>query len=138
MKSFHLLLIYLNTITSVKGVLQQLLMNELLEPEYNSQENLTSTIISTTFVFNDNAELLSNKIMYIIERSDEYVGKIIANYAEKIFQIGILNNLYDFSLSILNNSSKLLTDLNRDTNNKLELPLLNDLEIGRASCRERV
>ncbi|KAF0278636.1 hypothetical protein FOG50_00529 [Hanseniaspora uvarum] len=129
MKNLHLLLIYLNTIASVKGVLQQLLMDELLEPEYNSQENLTSTIISSTFVFNDNAELLSNKITFIMERSNEYIGKIIDNYAEKIFQIGILNNLYDFSLNILNSSSKIPIDLNKDSNNKLELPLISDIGV---------
>jgi len=104
-------------------------MDELLEPEYNSQENLTSTIISSTFVFNDNAELLSNKITFIMERSNEYIGKIIDNYAEKIFQIGILNNLYDFSLNILNSSSKIPIDLNKDSNNKLELPLISDIGV---------
>lgn len=126
-KNFHLLLIYLNTIASVKSVLQQLLIDELLEPEYNSQENLTSTIISSTFVFNDNARLLSDKIMYIMERSDDYIAKILDNYADKIFQIGILDNIYDFSIHILNNNPKSPINLNKNVNESLEIPSINEL-----------
>lgn len=126
-KNFHLLLIYLNTIASVKSVLQQLLIDELLEPEYNSQENLTSTIISSTFVFNDNAKLLSDKITYIMERSDEYIAKILDNYADKIFQIGILDNMYEFSIHILNNNPKAPINLNKDINENLEMPSINEL-----------
>ncbi|OBA26747.1 hypothetical protein HANVADRAFT_52791 [Hanseniaspora valbyensis NRRL Y-1626] len=117
MKDFHLLLIYINTISSIKPVLHQLLIDELIEPEYNSNEHLSAnkSVIGSTFVFEGNAEVLTKEIMKIVDSSHDYISKIISNYTLKMFQIGVKNNLFEFSRKILNSEKNKFIDIGQDT-----------------------
>lgn len=117
MKNFHLLLIYLNTISSLKPMLQQLLVDELLEPEYNTNYEISgsTTVVESTFVFDDNAQILTKYIINTVDSANDYINKLITNYALKIFQIGIRNNLFEFSKTIMNSESSKLLDVSYDT-----------------------
>ncbi|XBW35021.1 hypothetical protein QEN19_000586 [Hanseniaspora menglaensis] len=114
MRNFHLLLIYINTLSSLSPTLQQLLVDELLEPEYNSNdESANKTVIESNFIFKDNAKVLSFDIAKIVDSTKGYVDKITDNYTEKIFQIAVKHNLFEFSKKILNSEYTKFTDISQ-------------------------